>query len=58
MSVQSRSNGYEAESEIIILAARAGFKIGFVEVQTIYGNEKSKINPVKAIFGFIKVLFY
>jgi glycosyltransferase involved in cell wall biosynthesis len=56
--VHTRSNGYEAESEIIILAARAGFKIGFVEVQTIYGNEKSKLNPVKAIFGFIKVLFY
>jgi len=58
LNVQSRSNGYEAESEIIILTARAGFKIGFVEVQTIYGNEKSKLNPVKAIFGFIKVLFY
>ena len=56
--VHTRSNGYEAESEIIILAARAGFKIGFVEVPTIYGNEKSKMNPVKAIFGFIKVLFY
>ena len=56
--VQTRSNGYEAESEIIILVARAGFKIGFVEVPTIYGNEKSKMNPVKAIFGFIKVLFY
>jgi hypothetical protein len=54
----TRSNGYEAESEIIILAARAGFNIGFVEVPTIYGNEKSKMNPVKAIFGFIKVLFY
>jgi len=58
LNVQSRSNGYEAESEIIILATRAGFKIGFVEVQTIYGNEKSKLNPVKAIIGFIKVLFY
>jgi hypothetical protein len=54
----TRSNGYEAESEIIILAARAGFKIGFTEVQTIYGNEKSKMNPVKVIFGFLKVLFY
>ena len=58
LNVQSRSNGYEAESEFIILATRAGFKIGFVEVQTIYGNEKSKLNPVKAIIGFIKVLFY
>jgi glycosyltransferase involved in cell wall biosynthesis len=56
--VHTRSNGYEAESEIIILTARAGFKIGFVEVPTIYGNEKSKMKPVKTIFGFIKVLFY
>lgn len=57
-NVHTRSNGYEAESEIIILAARAGFMLGFVEVPTIYSNEKSKMNPVKAIFGFIKVLFY
>lgn len=56
--VKTRSNGYEAESEIIILAARAGFKIGFVEVPTIYGNETSKMNPFKTIFGFAKVLFY
>jgi len=56
--VQTRCNGYEAESEIIILIARAGFKIGFVDIPTIYGNEKSKMNPLKAILGFIKVLFY
>ena len=42
---------------MIIYAARAGFKIGFVNIPTIYGNEKSKMNPIKAIIGFIKVLF-
>jgi glycosyltransferase involved in cell wall biosynthesis len=51
------SFGYEAESEMIIKAARAGFKIGFVNISTIYGDEKSKMNPVKAILGFIKILF-
>ena len=56
--IKTRSNGYEAESEILILAARAGFKIGFVEVPTIYGNETSKMKPLNAILGFIKVLFY
>jgi len=55
--VKSYSYGYEAESEMIISAARSGFKIGFVNISTIYGNEKSKMNSVKAIFGFIKVFF-
>lgn len=55
--VRSSALGYEAESEMIIYAARAGFKIGFVDISTIYGNEKSKMNPVKAILGFIKILF-
>lgn len=56
-SVRTNSPGYEAESEILIYAARKGFKIGFVNIPTIYGDEKSKMNPVKAILGFIKVLF-
>jgi glycosyltransferase involved in cell wall biosynthesis len=55
--VKSISLEYEAESEMIIYAARAGFRIGFVNISTIYGNETSKINPVEAILGFIKILF-
>lgn len=55
--VKTVSNGYEAESEMIIYAARKGFSIGFVEIPTIYGFEKSKMNPIQAIMGFIKVLF-
>ena len=55
--VKSFALGYEAESEMIIYAARAGFKIGFINISTIYGNEKSKMNPIKAILGFIKILF-
>ncbi len=55
--VKTVSNGYEAESEMIIYAARKGFSIGFVEIPTIYGFEKSKMNPLSAISGFIKILF-
>lgn len=55
--VKTVSNGYEAESEMIIYAARNGFSIGFVEIPTIYGFEKSKMNPLSAISGFIKILF-
>ena len=56
-NVRSIYSGYEAESEILIYAARKGFKIGFVGIPTLYGEEKSKMNPIGAIIGFIKVLF-
>ncbi|GAB4301501.1 MAG: glycosyltransferase family 2 protein [Ignavibacteriaceae bacterium] len=49
--------GYEAESEMIIKAARANLKVDFVPVPTIYAGEKSKMNPINAITGFLKVLF-
>lgn len=56
-NIQTYYPGFEAESEMIIKAAKKGFKIGFVDVPTIYGNEKSKMKPVEAIVGFLKVLF-
>jgi len=54
--VKTTTSGFEAESEILILASRSGFKIGFVDIPTIYQNEISKMKPISAIFGFIKVL--
>ena len=55
--VKTDFSGFEAESEILVKAAKKGFKIGFVDVSTIYGNEKSKMRPVQAIVGFLRVLF-
>ncbi len=51
-----RFNGFEAESEILVYAARNNYKTGFIPVQTIYGMEKSKMKPVQAILGFIRVM--
>lgn len=51
------SSGYEAESEILINAARKNYRIGFVKIPAIYGEEKSKMKPFDAIAGFIKILF-
>jgi glycosyltransferase involved in cell wall biosynthesis len=56
-NVRTSYNGFEAESEILVKAARKGFNIGFVDIPTIYGNEKSKMRSFQAILGFIKVLF-
>ncbi len=56
-NVTTTLNGYEAESEILIFASRKGFKIGNYPIPTIYTESKSKMNPFKAIFGFIRVIF-
>lgn len=56
-NIQTSYPGFEAESEMIIKAAKNGYKIGFVDVPTIYENEKSKMKPIQAIIGFLRVLF-
>ncbi|NWG27781.1 MAG: glycosyltransferase family 2 protein [Ignavibacteriaceae bacterium] len=55
--IKIKYSGFEAESEILIKAAKKGYKIGFVDIPTIYGDEKSKMKPLQAILGFLKVLF-
>ncbi len=49
-------NGFEAESEILVKAAKNNFSIGFVDIPTIYADEESKMKSFQAIKGFIKVL--
>ena len=38
---------FEIESEILIEFARAGHRIGFVPIQVIYKDERSKISPLR-----------
>jgi glycosyltransferase involved in cell wall biosynthesis len=47
---------FAAESEILLHAATRGIRIGSVPVRTIYGDEQSKINPVKDTFRFLRML--
>lgn len=49
--------GFEAESEMIVKAANNNLRIDFIPIPAIYGSEKSKMQPLKTIKGFIKVLF-
>lgn len=51
------SPGFEAESEMIVKAARKKYKMGFTEIPVIYGNDNSKMKSLQAIKGFLKVLF-
>jgi glycosyltransferase involved in cell wall biosynthesis len=52
--VKFESKRYEMETEMLIKAARCGFKIGFVEIDTIYRVEaKSKINQILDPLRFV-----
>ena len=47
---------YETESEILIQAARLGYKINSLAVKTVYTGTKSQINPLRDTFRFISYI--
>lgn len=55
-TVHLETTGFEMESELLIKASKAGFKIISVPIKTIYGQEISKIDPKRDTYRFIKLL--
>ena len=49
-------DNYDYETEMLLISARAGFKISPVPVSTVYGGEKSKIHPVRDTIRFFKLM--
>ena len=47
---------YDAESEILLRLSLEGHKIGAVVIQTIYGTERSKVNPFTDTIRFFRML--
>ena len=47
---------FAAESEILLRLSLQGRKIGAVTIQTIYGDEKSKVHPLADTFRFFRML--
>jgi len=54
--IDLRSSNYDIDSEIILRAAKKGFKIESAPVKTVYKDEKSKINPFLDTLRFIRLL--
>lgn len=50
------SDNYDYETEMLLIASREGFQISSVPVSTIYGEEKSKIHPVRDTVRFFKLI--
>lgn len=53
--LQLETSGYETESEILLQACRAGMKLSFVPIATIYNNETSHIRGFRDTSRFIKL---
>lgn len=51
-----RGHRFEAESEILLELAARGIPLASVEVATIYGDERSKIRPVRDTLRFLRML--
>lgn len=51
-----KTSNYEIESEMLIQAARLGFKIEPVRIRTVYTGTKSQINPLLDAFRFIRFI--
>jgi len=55
-AVEFSSDGFEAETEMLIKAARRGFMIDFVPIATIYRNEPSHMTHWQTTKRFLQVL--
>ncbi len=55
--VRLRTSRYDSESEILVRLARKGARIGAVPTTTVYGDEKSSINPFVDTGRFFRLVF-
>lgn len=56
ISPEIETTGFDFESEILIQAGRNGFNVDAVCISTVYGDEKSKINPLTDTIRFFKMV--
>jgi hypothetical protein len=55
-NIRFKSSNFEIESELLLKAAKKGFRIESVPIKTIYADEESRINPVIDTVRFIAFL--
>ena len=55
IKIPIRTFRFQMESEMLIKAGMMGQRIGHVSVKTVYGDEVSKISPVRDTIRFIKM---
>lgn len=56
-TIKLQTNNYETESELLLKAARKGFRIGHLPISTVYGDETSSIRHFQDTMRFLKMYF-
>jgi len=54
--LDSNEYGYEYEVEIIVRCIQSGFKLGWVQIETIYADEVSHIRPFNHFKNFLRMV--
>jgi glycosyltransferase involved in cell wall biosynthesis len=55
-TLQLEENGFQMESEMILRAAAKNYKIGFVDIRTVYNDESSQIRNLSDTLKFISLV--
>jgi len=55
-AINLEGSRYDLESEILIKAARRGFRIDSIEIPTLYGEQTSYVRPIKEALCFMRVV--
>lgn len=55
-TLSSRETSFEFEVEMIVRCIRRGYKLAWAPISTIYGDEKSHIQPLHHVMSFLRVV--
>jgi len=55
--LESKLGGFEFEVDMIVICIQRGWALDWVDIRTIYGDEKSHITPLRHIQRFVKLVW-
>lgn len=56
-TLDSRETNFEFEVEMIVRCVQIGYRLTWVPIKTIYGDEKSHIRPLRHAYHFLRVVW-
>jgi glycosyltransferase involved in cell wall biosynthesis len=56
-TLESRETDFEFEVEMIVQCVKHGYKLDWVPIRTIYGDEKSHIRPLRHVIHFFRMMY-